>query len=141
MDSVDHLSESDNMTKKLKRFIRFCLVGASGYVSQFGVFWLLTRYVGLYDLVAHIPSIEASVLSNFVLNDNWTFRDRRTEPLPKRLIRYHLICLGYAVFFYVGYVPLTRYLGWYDLWAWLVASLIGLAWNFGMNLLWTWPKR
>ena len=65
---------------KHRRFVQFCLVGLSGVVVNMGVFWFFTRIVGLsepYDLVALILGIIASIFSNFVLNDIWTFRDRK----------------------------------------------------------------
>jgi putative flippase GtrA len=130
--------------RELRRFIQFCLVGASGYGIQFAVYWSLTRYAGLVDLIAHIPSIEVSVLSNFILHDIWTFKDRKIGSVKATLIRclkFHLVSLGYTAFFYGGYTPLTRYLGWYDLPAWIVAAIIGLAWNFSINLLWTWREK
>ncbi len=143
LNYLEHLFILVLRQRELRRFIQFCLVGASGYGVQFGTYLLLTRYAGLFDLVAHIPSIEASILSNFVLNDIWTFKDRRTGSAKATLIRclkFHLIGSGYAAFFYGGYTPLTRYLGWYDLLAWPVAAFIGLVWNFSMNTLWTWRK-
>jgi len=143
LDYLEHVFILALRHRELRRFIQFCFVGASGYGVQFGAYLLLTRYAGLVDLVAHIPSIEASILSNFVLNDIWTFKDRRTGSAKATLIRclkFHLIGLGYTAFFYGGYTPLTRYLGWYDLLAWPIAAFIGLVWNFSMNTLWTWRK-
>ena len=132
--------------REIRRLFQFCLVGGSGYGVQIGLFWLLTRLAGFsgnLDLLASALAIEGSILSNFILNDIWTFRDRRVRGLKAALTRaakYHLISGGYATFFYAGYVPFTRLLGMYDLIAVLLAALIGLVWNFSLNILWTWRR-
>jgi dolichol-phosphate mannosyltransferase len=144
LNYLEHIFILARREREIRRFLQFCLVGASGYGVQLTFFWLLTRYAGLYDLLANIPSIEASILSNFLLNDIWTFKDRRISTVRATLVRclkFHLISSGYAAFFYAGYIPLTRYLGMYDLVAWPIAAVIGTIWNFGMNTFWTWRRK
>lgn len=129
---------------EILRFLKFCLVGGSGVGVQFGVYWLLTRIAGSPDLIALILSTEASILSNFTLNDLWTFRDRRIGLVKATLIRclkFHLISLGVVAIYYAGFYPLTRFLGMYDLLALGIVIIIGVIWNFSMNLLWTWRKH
>lgn len=132
--------------RELRRFVQFGLVGLSGVGVNFGTFWLLTRIAGLsepYDLVALILSMEAATLSNFVLNDIWTFRDRRITSIKATLVRalkFNLVSIGAITLYYVVYTPLTRLLEVYDLVALALAIGIGLVWNFSINVLWTWRK-
>ena len=108
-----------------------------------GIFWLLTRVAGLYDLIALILGVEASIISNFILNDVWTFRDRRIGRLKAvlfRSLKFNLVSAGAVVLYYAIYTPLTRVLGMYDLLALAIAIGIGLIWNFGLNVFWTWRK-
>ncbi len=58
-------------------FVKFAIVGAIGIVVNEGLL-ILIRSMGVYYLTAGAVAIEISILSNFVLNDLWTFRDRRT---------------------------------------------------------------
>jgi len=134
--------------REILRFLKFCLVGGSGYGVQIGVSILLMELAGLsagnLDLLATASGIEVSILSNFVLNDIWTFRDRRVSSARATLVRclkFHLIGLGYTTFFYAGYTPLTRLLGIHPYIAIPIAAVIGVIWNFSMNLLWTWRKH
>jgi dolichol-phosphate mannosyltransferase len=128
--------------RELRRFIQFCLVGLSGVAINMGTFWLLTRFVGLYDLIALILGLVASIVSNFILNDIWTFRDRRIGSIKATLVRvlkFDLISIGAIAIYYGIYTPLTRFwLGEDSLLALAIAVGVGLIWNFSINTLWTW---
>ncbi len=130
--------------RELKRFIQFCLVGLSGVGVNMGTFLLLTRVAGLYDLIALILGIVASIISNFTLNDIWTFRDRRIgsmKALSMRVLKFDLISIGAIALYYGIYTPLTRFwLGEDSFLALAIAIGVGLIWNFSMNTLWTWRK-
>ncbi|MDM7998767.1 MAG: GtrA family protein [Dehalococcoidia bacterium] len=126
------------------RFVRFALVGLSGTGVNMGTFWLLTRVGRAPDLAAIIAGYVVATLSNFVLNDLWTFRDRRTKGAEAALTRLARFCVvsGVAIgIYYAIYIPLTRYLGVYDLLALAVAIAVGTLWNFSVNVLWTWRTR
>ncbi|MBL7119355.1 MAG: GtrA family protein [Dehalococcoidia bacterium] len=129
--------------RELRRLIQFALVGLSGVGVNFGAFWLLTRAAGLPDLVALLLGWATATLSNFILNDIWTFRDRRVGNIKATLVRalkFNLISVGAVGLYYASYTPLTRFLEVYDLVAYAIAIGIGLVWNFSMNVLWTWRK-
>lgn len=76
---------------KISRPIKFAIVGASGTAVNLGVAYLLLHLAGLPYYISYVGSIEASILSNFAFNDNWTFRDRRSRPLYSRVFRYHVM--------------------------------------------------
>ncbi len=61
-----------------KTFLKFLLVGASGVVVNLGFFTLLLL-VGLNKFLASPVAIELSIVSNFLLNNYWTFRWRKTK--------------------------------------------------------------
>jgi dolichol-phosphate mannosyltransferase len=128
----------------LGRFVRFGLVGLSGTAVNMGTFWLLTRIAHCPDLVAIVFGYVAATLSNFVLNDLWTFKDRRTKGAEATMTRLARFCVvsGVAIgIYYAIYTPLTRYLDVYDLLALGTAIVVGMLWNFSVNFLWTWRKR
>jgi dolichol-phosphate mannosyltransferase len=75
------------------RFWKFCLVGATGVVVYISLLWLLTIHVGLPYGVAWATGAEAAVLSNFLLNRNVTWFERRATGLRGLLsegLKYHL---------------------------------------------------
>ncbi len=88
-----------------KRFIVFCLVGGSGVLVNLGVFaFVLSAWPGADDIATagagSLPTNVAgafgwavSVVSNFVLNDRFTFGDqveRVTSDWRHRLARYYV---------------------------------------------------
>lgn len=81
-------------------FPRFCAVGVMGLAVETAVF-ALTRSAPAFPVVlGKALAIEAAVLSNFTLNNLWTFRGN-CGPKPRTWMsgcaRYHLACLTGAV--------------------------------------------
>jgi dolichol-phosphate mannosyltransferase len=58
------------------RFILFCLVGGTGLVIHLAVLNLL-GYFGFPFLTSQAAAIGVSMLSNFIINNQFTYRDRR----------------------------------------------------------------
>jgi len=77
----------------LQHFIKFSIVGAIGVVVNEGLL-ILIKSTGVYFLTAGAVAIEISILSNFVLNDVWTFRDRRSGSAAVRLVKFNVLMLA-----------------------------------------------
>ena len=56
---------------------KFCVVGASGYLVNLGVYTALLKGVGLHYLWAAICSFLVAVANNYTWNRIWTFRGQR----------------------------------------------------------------
>ena len=80
---------------KASRLAKFLLVGASGVMVNMGIYTYLIR-LGMAPAYASTASVEASILSNYTLNDLWTFRDRRSGKAIVRLLLFHLSRLAGA---------------------------------------------
>jgi dolichol-phosphate mannosyltransferase len=127
-----------------KRFLKFCIVGLSGVGVNIGLLWLLTEFFGLFYLVSAVFSVEASIISNFILNELWTFRDRVTRrsarALLKRMVKFNLTCAVGAAINILVLAALTELLGLY----YIVSALFGIGaatlWNYGMSITWTWSR-
>ncbi|HKT22776.1 MAG TPA: GtrA family protein [Nitrososphaerales archaeon] len=93
-----------------RHFIKFNVVGLIGVAVNEGVLLVLAAG-GYYYLYASAVAIEVSILSNFVLNDFWTFRDRRHGRMAVRLVKFNgLMVIGLAANLAILYA-LTAYLG------------------------------
>jgi dolichol-phosphate mannosyltransferase len=141
MSYLKHLYRLSEADKELKRFFKFCIVGGSGILVNMGLLWLLTEVAGLFYLVSAIFGIEASILSNFALNELWTFRDKRTgsaRDALRRALKFNLLCgIGVGINLGVLYA-LTEAFGLYYLASNLIGIAIATLWNFGANARWTW---
>ena len=128
----------------LGRLVRFGLVGLSGVFVDMPIFWALTSVAHVRDLVAILPAYAAATVWNFTLHDTWTFRDRREKTRRATLIRlgkFGLVSLIPLVYRLATYYPLTRVSDVQKMTAYAIAIVVGMAWNFGVNFLWTWRKR
>ena len=87
-----------------RRFIKFNLVGLTGVFVNEGLLVLLVS-LGVYYIYASAVAIEVSIVSNFILNDLWTFHDRRHGHVVVRLLKFNgLMLVGLAVNLAILYV-------------------------------------
>ena len=129
-------------SNKLEEFVKFAIVGGSGILVNMGLLFLLTRYFSVRLEIASPIAIEASILSNFSLNNLWTFRKRQTQnPFKTRLFRYHLVTGLAGIVNYLVLLLLVNVFGMHDLVSNLIGILLGTVINFTLNSLWTWSVR
>lgn len=127
---------------KLEEFIKFAVVGGTGVAVNTGLLFLLTRILSFRLEIASPIAIEVSILSNFTLNNLWTFRKRSTSvAFWSRLVRYHLVTGLAGIVNYLLLLLLVRSFGIFDLVANLIGILVGTVINFSLNSLWTWSLR
>jgi dolichol-phosphate mannosyltransferase len=123
-----------------KSFIKFNVVGLTGVFVNEGLLIGL-QAIGVYLLTASSIAIEVSILSNFVLNDFWTFRDRRTGRLAVRLVKFNVLMLvGLVVNLLIIYLA-TTYFGIH----YALANLGGIAAAFllryGLSVKYAWMRE
>ena len=126
--------------KETRRFLKFCVVGASGVVVNEGLLWLLHDVAGFFLYPSSAIAIEASTLNNFVWHDLWTFRDRRSGSVWGRLWKFHLVSLSGLAINMLVLAALTELAGIHHLVSNLAGIVVALAWRFSMNTIWTWRK-
>lgn len=80
------------------RFLKFCAVGTTGVGVNLALLALFADALGLQVNLASGLAIEASINTNFLINELWTFRDRRENGagLSQRWIQFHLVSLAGA---------------------------------------------
>lgn len=142
------------------RFLRFLVVGAIGFVVDFGVANIMLRLLPEDSAFGQVTisalmragtiSFLCAVVSNFLWNRYWTYPDSRSKPIAKQLIQFAIVSIiGLAI-----RVPILSYgeplirtlmihlpfqlsISLYDFLAHnitlAVAVLIVLFWNFFVN--------
>ncbi len=77
--------------KEVKRFIKFMVVGAIGFVVDFGVFNVLVHIMNVPVTVAGIISFGFAVTQNFFWNRFWTYPESKAHPFLSQYIQFVLI--------------------------------------------------
>ena len=127
--------------QQLQRPLRFGLVGLSGVAVNTTILWTLARGAHLPVPLASVLATEAAILSNFLLNDRWTFRAtaRHRSPLM-RLARFNGVSLGGMAITVALLTLLSSYAGLHLLLANMLAIGGAMSWNYVVNSRWTWSK-
>lgn len=129
------------MLQQYHRPIKFGVVGASGVVVNMGLLYLLTKFAGLYYLFSAVFAIEASILSNFFLNEIWTFADKGRAGVKHfftRMVKCNAVYLFGVALNLATLWTLTEFAGLYYLLSNFIGILFGFAWNYVANKHWTW---
>lgn len=129
--------------REWKRVFKFGIVGISGIVINLGILFLLVEFFTMNKDLASPIAIEISILSNFILNDLWTFgsiEDQKVSGRWNRLVAFNFVSVGGAVINYVIFLMLTTWFAFYYLAAQLIGIMIAFVWNFLVNRRVTWKR-
>ena len=123
-----------------RRLASFLGVGLTGALLNVGLLVLLHGLLGVGKSLALVASLEVSILSNFVLNDRFTFQDLQRGHVLRRASIFNLVSLvGAAVNFLVFHF-LVDALAFHYVAAEAVAILVAFGVNWAGNLDWTYGK-
>jgi len=126
------------------RFLKFCTVGTSGFVVNLGLLALFVEVAGLGKTLSVGISYEISIITNFILNDYWTFRDRRTAAYGSFLnrgLKFNLVSLvGWGINLAVFSI-FHNVVGLHYIVSAIIAVACAIFWNFISNVKWTWSAK
>jgi len=141
---LKHLSRLAWDEGGIKRFLKFCVVGASGFVVNLGLLALFVEVAGMNKVWAQVPSYQISIWTNFAFNEFWTFRDRRTPGTSSFLIRaikFNLVSqVGWGINLGV-YSLALKVAGIHYIISQIIAIAVATLWNFFSNVAWTWRTK
>lgn len=116
------------------RLIKFSTVGAIGAVINMGSLWILTELWGIFYLFSSVVAIEITIIMLFMMNDRWTFNDRKSTHIGqfiKRFLKSNLwrsggLTINIGVLFF-----LTEYMGVY----YFISNIFGIICAFLLNYI------
>jgi putative flippase GtrA len=116
------------------KFIKFCAVGFSGMVIDFGTTWLLKEKLGINKYIANSTGFILAASSNYLVNRYWTFHSVNPRIATEYLSFISISLVGLAInnlviYILNGRMKMNFYLS--KLFAIGVVTL----WNFCMNYL------
>jgi dolichol-phosphate mannosyltransferase len=156
--------------KKSKTFIKFLMVGTLTYFVNAITLGLLNRgqlysltvlgepllsFIPTYEhapqflfftvdrlLVASVISIELSIIINFLFHDNWTFKHRSRDGLIAiRFLKFNITSIGSPIIQLASILFFARILSLHEQIGLAVGVVIGLFFNYVVNLLWIWKPH
>ena len=123
------------------RFVKFGVVGGSGFIVNMGFLWLFTEVFGLYYIVSSILAIAIAMINNFIWNDIWTWRGLGAPGIRALLIRLLKFCLVASLAGYVGNLGVLWILAHYFDIHYMISNMFGIAvgtfLNYFLNHYWT----
>lgn len=119
-------------------FVRFCIVGTLGFIINFALLTLLYKGLKMNVFIAQLISSELALFNNFILHHNYTYKDRSSKSIKNLLIQFHVsswtAIVGSAAIVTISVKSFhMHYLG-----ALIIASAVGLLWNFAWTKFVIW---
>jgi dolichol-phosphate mannosyltransferase len=124
------------------RFLLFAMIGALGVGTHLAALWF-----GIHVLAAAFSAAQAvatvlAMTGNFLLNNLFTYRDRRLRgrALASGLISFYAVCGAGAA----ANVGVAAYLnGGHHAWwfSGLAGAAVSVVWNYAMSSIFTWSPR
>ena len=156
--------------QKSKTFIKFLMVGTVSYLANAITLGLLNRgeiyafkvlqtpilsflptleaaprlgFISLDRLfVASVISIELSIIINFLFHENWTFKHRSHDGSQiKRFFKFNLTSIASPLIQLASILIFAQALGVHEQIGLAVGVIIGLFFNYAINLLWIWKPH
>ena len=118
------------------QLVKFCAVGASGYVVNLAVFTLALKVGGLHHLIAATLAFAVAVTNNFLWNRHWTFAARE-GPAGFQAARFFAVSVGAFLFAAALLELLVSELGLSEVPAQAISVVAATPLNFVGNKMWS----
>lgn len=116
----------------LIQFVKFCVVGFSGTIIDFGLTYLLKEKLQANKYIANSFGFVAAATSNYILNRIWSFHSKSPDIGEQYMLFMGIALLGLLINNGVIYL-LTKifHLNFYV--AKVIATGVVTIWNFALN--------
>ena len=118
----------------LWKFVKFCIVGFSGMIIDFGTTWLLKEKVKINKYIANSSGFILAATSNYLLNRFWTFQSANSHIATEYLSFMVISIVGLGINNLVLYL-FTEKVKFNFYFSKLLAIGVVTIWNFFMNYL------
>ena len=124
---------------------KFTAVGIFGVLLGTALLWYLTDVVHLFYLLSSAVGAAVAILSDFILNNLWTFSGRKANQMSagfaaKRLAKYAASkAVGFGISISV-LALLTQFGGLHYLVSNVFAIAASFTWNYTLSKYWVWAS-
>lgn len=135
----------------MRRFLKFCVVGASGTIVDFGITAVCKGFLGVPELLSNAVGFTVAATTNFILNRVWTWKSKSKQVGAEYLKFFAVSVAGLGINTLMvlmlhnkALVPCPAAVGerldWNFWVAKTVATAVVMAWNFFANNFFTFRK-
>ena len=147
MNDLENFRRSDAVAPPIDvvisvRFLLFTIIGGFGVVTHLATLWLTMRPLGIGFAVGQGIATMVAMTGNFLLNNLFTYRDRRLRGLAlvTGLLSFYAVCgLGAAANVGIASHLFDANHSWWL--AGLGGAAIGAVWNYAMSSVFVWRSR
>jgi dolichol-phosphate mannosyltransferase len=124
------------------RFLLFAIIGALGVGTHLFTLWFATHVLFVAFAIAQSAATMIAMTGNFLLNNLFTYRDRRLRGrrMWAGLVSFYAVCGAGAA----ANIGVAAYLnGGHSSWwlAGLAGAAVSVVWNYAMSSIFTWSPR
>ena len=123
----------------IRQFIKFAISGGIFTIVDFSIYILLTRFFLFFSghyLWANFIGMAVGATGNFILNKNWTFRNKEKKVFVQ-YIKFWIVALGGMVVYQYFFYFFVSQLNLYDLLAKAIVAVLVMLIRFILNKYWT----
>lgn len=123
------------------RFLKYALVGFTGLIISNIVLFICLKYFEFSTANAVATSIEVSIITNFILNNYWTFKENQLKgawPLLRGIVTFHAICLSGAIINQAIAMKFSANNSMNVYFANAIGYIVAAIWNYAINVGITW---
>lgn len=128
------------INKNVKQFIKFGAVGVVGTGVDWFFYFGLTRWLGIYYLLAKVFSFIVSAVNNYALNRVWTFRSKEKN-IAKEFVKFVIVSVVGLIFNTLIMYTVVDKFKYNDFVGLISATAIVMFWNFFVNKFWTFKAK
>ena len=97
IDSFEYIFQTILYVLKNSSFIKFCLVGGIGFIIDFSAAYAFIHILHLPKVISNMMSAEIAIISNFLLNNYWSFAHKKISKSSKillSLLKFNMVSSG-----------------------------------------------
>jgi putative flippase GtrA len=118
----------------IQKFIKFCVVGFSGMMIDFGTTWILKEKVKVNKYIANSTGFILAATSNYIWNRFWTFQSENSHVVTEYFSFIIISLIGLAINNFLIYL-LSDKMKFNFYLSKLIAIGVVTVWNFVLNYL------
>jgi putative flippase GtrA len=120
--------------RNLQKLIRFAVVGSTGALINFSVYYLAVEYLNFSVNLSAIIAFFVSVVNNYILNHSWTFSvENNGNPINFKQFLYYII--GNLQGLTINLIVLNITVYYLGLDSHLLGQILGVISGMGVNFI------